>query len=282
MPTYYLINLFFNEEFKLISSHFSFTGRVVLPQTWEHQAYVEKQLCTWFLTCSVWFVFSTSWQQDLAVWEGIYQGLLERLQWRSETSPLSKEGPGWEGPAKWAPGSHRLREGSSMVGRTLWPVGRGTAGKCCREQQITSGEGHSRARPHESKATGSQEQQVWHEACTGWCTDACLPARPRTSGKKDRARSEGTWARQVGQVLDPEEPCFVIGWKLGIGAQIRIPEVGHESRVVRSSKASNSKLELETEPSIPPAESDLIQSKDWVFRPTCSLGLKLIFIYLFF
>lgn len=34
-------------------------------------------------------------------------------------SPCCEDGPGWEGPAKWAPVSSRLWVGSSVAGRTL-------------------------------------------------------------------------------------------------------------------------------------------------------------------
>lgn len=225
--------------------------------------------------------------------KGFIRAWLERLQWRSGTSPLSKEGPGWEGPSKWAPGNHRLKEGSSMAGRTLWPVGHGTAGKCCREQQITT-ERASRAHPHESNATGSQGATSLTQLHTGWWPGCCLPpARPwNIWERKDRARSEGTWARQVGQVLDPEEPCFQNWVEAGnrgsdtdlivIGSLVI--KVGHESRVGEAAKPAIQNPELQNRA----RQSHLLEvwldpeSKDWVFRPTETSfsGLKLIF-YLF-
>ena len=186
--------------------------------------------------------------------KGFIRVWLERLQWRSGTSPLSKEGPGWEGPAKWAPGSSRLREGCSMAGRTLWPVGHLTAGKGCGEQQITS-ERASRARPHESNATGNQGATSLTQLHTGRWPGCCLPPpRPWNIREgKDRARSKGTWARQGGQALEPEEPYFQNWVETGNWGSDMDPviKVGHESKVREGAKPAiqNPEFQNRTRPS---------------------------------
>ena len=151
-------------------------------------------------------------------------------------------------------------------------MGRGTAGKCCGEQQMTS-ERASRARPHESNATRNQAAKSLTQPRTGRWPGCCLPpARPwNIRERNDRARSKGTWARQVGQVLEPEEPCFQNWVETGNWGSDMDPviKVGHESRV-REQQSQQFKIQSFRTELVNPIclKSDLIlKSKDCTFRP---------------
>lgn len=115
-------------------------------------------------------------------------------------------------------------------------------------------EGQQRTSPQE-QCNGKLGSASLTQLHTGWWPGCCLPpARPWNIREgKDRARSKGTWARQVGQVLAPEEPYFqnrveTGNWGSDMGPVIK---VGHESRVREGAKPAiqNPEFQNRTRPS---------------------------------